>query len=183
MSSFFFFRFFFFFLLFSLPFASSLSEEEKEEVKKFTQKEFEEALLQRIRRFRPKNLEILSLELWKREKALEAREVKFKQKEEEVARSQKALQEKIKHFQGQQKKILGCLNKNERDKKKRIDHMVEVFSNMRPANAAQILSVQDEEVSIALLELLPSEKVSQIFSRMDKEISARLQKQFLNMKK
>ena len=61
--------------------------------------------------------------------------------------------------------------------------MVDVISAMRPQNAADVLSVQDADISVQILEKLDPTKISKIFNSMDKEISARLQKQFMNMKK
>jgi flagellar motility protein MotE (MotC chaperone) len=61
--------------------------------------------------------------------------------------------------------------------------MVDVVSGMRPQNAADILSVQDVEIAVKILGKLEPTKVSKIFNSMDKEISARLQKQYMNMKK
>ena len=61
--------------------------------------------------------------------------------------------------------------------------MVDVISGMRPQSAADVLSVQDVDISVKILGDLPPEKVSKIFNSMDKEISARLQKQFMSMKK
>ena len=61
--------------------------------------------------------------------------------------------------------------------------MVEVISGMKPQNAADVLAIQDPELSVRILSLLESQKTSKIFNLMDKEVSARLQKQFLQMKK
>ena len=86
-------------------------------------------------------------------------------------------------FEGDQRKVLGCIEKNEQDSKKRISQLVEVISNMKPDKASQILSVQDAEISVQILTLIDPIKASKIFNLMDKEVSARLQKQYLHMKK
>ena len=54
---------------------------------------------------------------------------------------------------------------------------------MRAAKAAEILSVQESDLTVQILGKLPPEKVSKIFNLMEKEVSARLQKQFMSMKK
>ena len=61
--------------------------------------------------------------------------------------------------------------------------MVEVISNMRPQAAAQLLSVQENDIALKILGALDSVKVSKIFNLMTKEISSRLQKQYINMKR
>ncbi len=175
------------FCVVSFPTFSQEKKVTKDGAEKFTKKEFdkalEKALLEKMKRFRPANMEKLSRELWQKEKALDMKEVKLERREEQVSLNEKALEKRIKDFQIQQNKILGCIDKNDGDKKKRVGHMVDVVSGMRPVNAAEVLSVQDEEISVRILELLPAEKVSKIFNLMDKEVSARLQKQFMSMKK
>ena len=104
-------------------------------------------------------------------------------REEQVTINEKSLNDRIKDFKKQQNKILGCIDKNNKKKADRIGHMVEVISGMRAANAAEILSIQDDEISVSILESLPAQKISKIFNLMDKEVSARLQKQFMSMKK
>jgi flagellar motility protein MotE (MotC chaperone) len=61
--------------------------------------------------------------------------------------------------------------------------MVEVISGMKPQSAADVLAVQDPDLSVRILGQLEAQKASKIFNLMDKEVSARLQKQFLQMKK
>ena len=61
--------------------------------------------------------------------------------------------------------------------------VVEVISGMRPQNAADLLSVQESDLAVKILGQLDPAKVSKIFNLMDKEISAKLQKQFMTMKK
>ena len=96
----------------------------------------------------------------------------------------KDFRSKIKLFRDEQDKVIGCVRDNEKDaSKKRIDHIVKVISGMKPANAAEVLTVQDSGISVQIISKLNPEKVSKIFNLMDKEISARLQKSYINMKK
>jgi flagellar motility protein MotE (MotC chaperone) len=78
---------------------------------------------------------------------------------------------------------LGCLQKHEDDAKNRVSQQVEVVSNMQPAKAALLLSVQEADIAVQILQLLDPKKASKIFNLMDKEVSARLQKQYMNMKR
>ena len=65
----------------------------------------------------------------------------------------------------------------------RVQQLVEVISNMKPQRAADLLSVQDPDISVRIFEKTNPTKASKIFNLMDKEVSARLQKQYLNMQK
>ena len=86
-------------------------------------------------------------------------------------------------FESVKSGIIGCLDKNQEQKNSRISKVVEVISNMKPVKAAEILAVQDSDISVNILSKLDPTKASKIFNLMDKEISARLQKQYLDMKK
>lgn len=155
--------------------------------KTYTEKELQDAVFkaleEKIERFRPRSAVDFSKELLQREKNLTLKELNLKKREEQLALSERDLSSKIVEFQKSQNKFLSCIDKNDQEKKKRINHMVDVMSGMRPQNAADVLSVQDSEIAVRILEELPPEKVSKIFNSMKKEISARLQKQFMNMKK
>ena len=138
---------------------------------------------QELNRFKTGNIEEFGHELWKKEKKLLAKEALLKRREDQMTRSEQSLENKIKEFQRQQETILGCLDARDKNKEKRVRYMVQVIAGMRPAAAASVLSVQDENISVKILELLPAPKASRIFNAMDEEVSARLQKQFMSMKK
>jgi flagellar motility protein MotE (MotC chaperone) len=179
----------FIFVILGFSLLTVFAEEEKvtKDEKVYTQKEFDEKLekllFEKLKRFGSENIVNLSQELHQKEKALADRENEIKQREEQVAVVENELTKKIKELQVQKDKILACLDQNDGKEKKRIDHMVEAVSGMRPQSAADVLSVQDPDISVKILDRLPASKVSKIFNSMKKEISARLQKQYMNMKK
>ena len=153
----------------------------------YTEEEFLEAVEKEVTtkmsRFHPRNIVNLSKEFMRKERALELRELEIQKREESLKASEADLAQKIKELKGRSDKLLGCLDENDRNQKKRVNHMVDVVSGMRPQNAADVLSVQDVDIAVRILGALDPQKVSKIFNSMDKEISARLQKQFMNMKK
>lgn len=179
-------------IILSIVAASSfaIAKDEKNEAteeKKYTEKEFHEALLKEVNKrmikLGRKEIVNFSRELLDKEHALKLREMAVEKKEQEISISASDLQKKISKFQGRQSKLLACLDEVDNKKKKRIQHMVDAISGMRPNNAADVLSVQDAGIAVQILGLLDPAKVSKIFNQMDKEISARLQKQFMTMKK
>lgn len=180
------------FLLFCLWIAfshvSMAEEANKESGKKtYSEKEFldavEKEVNNRLSKYSSQNMVGLTKEMMKKEREIELEQQQLKQRQAELDAIEKDLKAKIKDFQGQQKKLLGCLDQNDKNQKDRVNHMVEVVSGMRPATAADVLSVQDVDIAVRILGRLEPVKVSKIFNSMDKEISARLQKQFMNMKK
>ncbi len=86
-------------------------------------------------------------------------------------------------FEARQRSFLGCVKGNEEESKARVGQLVETISNMKPQKAAEILSVQDSEIAVRILQMINPKTASKIFNFMDKEVSAKLQKQYLEMKK
>lgn len=175
-------------ILFCLWAAFSHAEETGGEAKRnYTEKEFlaavEKETNNRLEKFNNQNLVELTREIVKKERSIELQEQKLKEREAELIAIEKDLNKRIKGFQEQQNKVIGCLDDNDKNQKARVNHMVEVVSGMRPATAADVLSVQDVDIAVSILGKLEAVKVSKIFNSMDKEISARLQKQFMKMKK
>ena len=171
-------------ILFLLAF-NVWGEQEKE--KAWTMEEFKKALDEevgkKLGRLTGDNAISFSRELLKREKEMKIEELELKKQREQLMMDRKELSKKLAIFLKSQNKIIGCMDGAEEAKGKRIGHMVDVISNMRPKAAAGVLAVQDVNISVKILELLPAAKVSKIFNLMDKEISARLQKQYMTMKK
>lgn len=173
--------------LFPLISFAQEGDKKKAEKREYTEKEFldavEKEVNNRLDRYKNRNIVRLTKELMKKERSIELRELELQKKEESLRESEKDLTTKLKGVQTKSSKLLGCLDEHDKNQTKRVRHMVDVISGMRPQNAADVLSVQDVDISVRILGELPPEKVSKIFNSMDKEISARLQKQYMNMKK
>lgn len=174
-------------LIFVISSFAADSKGEGEKSKTYTQAEFLDAVdketTNRLKKYSSQNMVELTRELMKKEREIELREQEVTKKQDELKAVESDIQKKIKEFQSQQQAVLGCLDANDKNQRSRVNHMVEVVSGMRPATAADVLSVQDVEIAVQILGKLEATKVSKIFNSMDKEISARLQKQFMNMKK
>tara|TARA_R110000868_G_scaffold242909_3_gene498553 strand:+ start:3542 stop:4066 length:525 start_codon:yes stop_codon:yes gene_type:complete len=157
------------------------------EEKIYTEKEFQEKLQKEVaakfEKIAGGSLVEFSKQLMEKEEKLRVGELQLKKREDELLNSQRDFQSGIKSFQEKQNKFLACLDDNERKKLERIQHMVDSIAGMKPKTAADLLSVQEADISIQILGKLDSTKVSKIFNLMDKEISARLQKQYMTMKR
>jgi flagellar motility protein MotE (MotC chaperone) len=158
-----------------------------EDKKSYTAEEFNKAVEEKvhlkINKLHSSGSDDFSKELLKKEKALEIKEIELRKREENVNLVIKDFEGKVIDFNQKQEKILGCLTLQDKMKEDRTKHMVEVVSGMKPDNAAQVLSVQDEALAVEILGKLDAAKVSKIFNVMEKEISARLQKMYMTMKK
>jgi len=167
--------------------ANEKKEVIKEEEKTYSVDEFKKAVevevTRKIDRIRSKNIAAFSRELLQKEEDIRLQEKRLKKREKQIVFNEKAFMKKVQVFEERQLKVLGCLSDNEKAASGRIDHLVRIISTMKPIKAAEVLSVQDSEISIKILSKLDSVKASKIFNSMDKEISARLQKQYMSMKK
>lgn len=155
--------------------------------REYTEEEFKAAVLEEATKLMKKagsaHLVDFSKELLEKEEGIKVKELSVKKEQEELAMSQADFKKKLVEFQDSQKKFLGCVDEKSAQADKRVSQMVDVISGMKPQNAADVLTVQDPDLSVRILGQLDSVKASKIFNLMDKEVSARLQKQFLQMKK
>ncbi|ATH08987.1 hypothetical protein BIY24_13825 [Halobacteriovorax marinus] len=166
---------------------SAQEEKPKESKLTFTKEEFRKAVMdemeKRMRKIGRSKMTEFSNQLLKKEEELEQRELQLQKERQSLQINEKSFVKRVKLFNERQEKFISCLDDVNTKETKRIDHMVEVVSGMRPQNAADVLSVQDSNLSVQILGKLEAAKVSKIFNLMDKEVSARLQKQYLTMKR
>lgn len=153
----------------------------------YSEEEFNKAVLLEAEKLMKKagssHLVDFSKELLEKEETLKVKELNVQKELEQLNQSKTDFQKKIAEFDESQKKFLGCIESQNDKVDKRISQMVEVISGMKPQSAADVLAVQDPDLSVRILGQLEAQKASKIFNLMDKEVSARLQKQFLQMKK
>ncbi|MGB0454590.1 MAG: hypothetical protein ACPGJV_12855 [Bacteriovoracaceae bacterium] len=157
------------------------------EDKIYSEKDFYEKLNKevelRLQKLKRHEIVKYSRELINKEYQIKVLEKELENKTYLLGQGEQDLEKKMGEFKKSQENFLSCVDKVEKDKEKRIGHMVDALSGMKPDAAAQVLSVQDASIAVKLIGMLDSVKVSKIFNKMDKEVSARLQKQFLNMQK
>ncbi len=159
-----------------LFFAFGLSAQEE---KIYTEKESNEA----IYKSRPKNIVEFSKQLVVKENRLKLETLEFVKREEQLKLISQELEKKILAFKKKQDSFIFCAEGLKNKEDDRVKHMVSVISGMRPKNAAAILSIQESTLAVKIMEELEAEKMSKIFNFMNEEVSARLQKQYMTMKK
>ncbi len=160
-------------------FANEKLEFTPEEYKKAMDEEF----AKRMKKVGRKRLIGFSNELLKKEEELLKKEESLKKREEQLKINEADLQKKYAEFNVEQKNFLACLDKEDKKVERRVQHMVDVVSGMKPQTAANLLSQQDPSLSVKILGMLEAVKVSKIFNLMEKEVSAKLQKQYMTLKK
>jgi flagellar motility protein MotE (MotC chaperone) len=168
--------------------AYSAAKTEKPAAKRvYTEEEFKASVLEEAAKLMKKagsaHLIDFSKELLEKEEAIKVKELTVKKHQEQLEMNMGDFKKKLVEFQDSQKKFLGCVEEKDAKLNKRVTQMVDVISGMKPQTAADLLAIQEPDLSVQILAELDSAKVSKIFNLMNKEVSARLQKQFLQMKK
>lgn len=155
--------------------------------KTYTEEEFVKKVNEEVKAkvdvIKNKSVSDLTKEILDKEEKLKLRELDLQKQNDSLKVAEGELAKKYAEFEARQKTFIGCINKNEEESKARIGQLVEMISGMKPQKAAEILSVQDSEIAVRILQMTDAKKASKIFNFMDKDVSAKLQKQYLLLKK
>ena len=157
------------------------------DTKKYSEEEFIKKVTEEVKAkvdtIKNKSVTDLTKEILDKEAELRIKELEIQKRNDSIKVSEDELSKKYAAFESKQREFLGCLSKNEEESKARISQVVEMVSNMKPQKAAEVLSVQESDIAVRILQMINPQKASKIFNFMDKEVSAKLQKQYLQMKK
>jgi flagellar motility protein MotE (MotC chaperone) len=146
-------------------------------------KKVNEEVKKKVDIIKNKSVSDLTKELLDKEEKLRLRELELEKQQDSLKVSDGDIAKRYAELSEKQKSFIGCVEKNNEESKSRIGQLVEMVSNMKPEKAASVLSVQDTDIAVQILQMIDAKKASKIFNFMDKEISAKLQKQYLLMKK
>ena len=161
-----------------VPVAPKRTYTEAEFIKKVT-----EETKKKVDSIKNKSVSDLTKELLDKEEKLRLRELDIQKQQDALKVTESDLANRYVELANRQKDFIGCVNKNNEENKARIGQLVEMISNMKPEKASSVLSVQDTDIAVQILQMIDAKKASKIFNFMDKEVSAKLQKQYLLMKK
>ncbi|MBA2404354.1 MAG: hypothetical protein H0V66_06255 [Bdellovibrionales bacterium] len=146
-------------------------------------KKVNEEVKKKVDVIKNKSVSDLTKELLDKEEKLRLRELDLEKQQDSLKVSDNDIAKRYAELSAKQRNFIGCVEKNSEESKGRIGQLVEMVSNMKPEKAASVLSVQDTEIAVQILQMIDAKKASKIFNFMDKDISAKLQKQYLLLKK
>lgn len=173
--------------LFLLIFVISFGVLAAADPKLYTEKDFikkvNDEVKKKVDTIKNKSVSELTKELLDKEEKLRLRELELQKEQDSIKVTEGEIAKKYSEFEARQRSFLGCVKNNEEESKSRVGQLVETISNMKPQKAAEILSVQDSEIAVRILQAINPKTASKIFNFMDKEVSAKLQKQYLELKK
>jgi len=170
-----------------ITFVNAQTNTQKKSSKTYTEEEFvkkvNEQVKAKIDLIKNKSLADLTKEILDKEEALKLKEIELQKQSDALKATETELGKKYNELHEKQKTFISCVDKNQEEASSRITQLVDMLINMKPQKAAEILSVQESDIAVRILQVIDSKKASKIFNFMDKEISAKLQKQYLEMKK
>jgi flagellar motility protein MotE (MotC chaperone) len=155
--------------------------------KTYTEEEFLKKVTEEVKKkvdtIKNQSVSDLTKELLDKEEKLQLRELELLKQQDSLKVTESDIAKRYAELGEKQKSFIGCVEKNNDDAKARVGQVVDMISNMKPEKAASVLSVQDTDIAVQILQMIDAKKASKIFNFMDKEVSAKLQKQYLQMKK
>jgi flagellar motility protein MotE (MotC chaperone) len=158
-----------------------------EDVKLYSQAEFDEklktTLKEEVTKIKQKGVVEITQELIEKEQLIKKSQHELDKKMESYQAMLLDFNKKVTDFDASRAQFISCKLEKENEKKARIDKLVNMVSGMKPEKAANLLATQDAEISVEIIAQIDPVKASKIFNLMDKEKSATLQKQYLNMKR
>ncbi len=146
-------------------------------------KKVNEEVKKKIDTIKNKSVSELTKEIMDKEEKLNLREIEFQKRQDAFRVSEADIAKRYSDLAEKQKSFIGCVEKNDEESKARVGQLVDMVSNMKPEKAAAVLSVQDSDIAVKILQMIDAKKASKIFNFMEKDVSAKLQKQYLEMKR
>lgn len=105
---------------------------------------------------------------------LKAKEEELKRKEEELKKLEKEINKKLAEQKELIAKLENLIKQAEVLQDKKIRHLVEVYSNMDAARAAEVLEKLDKDLAVKILAGMKGRTAGQILTNMNSKIAAEL---------
>lgn len=112
---------------------------------------------------------------------LKSKQVELNRREQELTRLQATIDGKLAKLQALEKRLQTMLNSAKKTKDKKMEHLVDVYSNMKGKQAAQVLETLDEEISVKILAGMRGRKAGEILTFVRPDKAARLSEALTNM--
>lgn len=112
---------------------------------------------------------------------LKSKQVELNRREQELSRLQATIDGKLAKLQALEKRLKSMLNKAKETQDKKMKHLVDVYSNMKGKQAAQVLESLDEKISVKILAGMRGRKAGEILTYVRPDKAARLSEALTNM--
>lgn len=113
--------------------------------------------------------------------ALERRQADLDRREAELHRLEQALNEKLLNMQAMEARIQTMLKEAQTLKDDKMRHLVDVYTNMKAQQAAQVLETLDERTAVRILAGMRGRQAGEILTYVKPEKAARLSEMLTRM--
>jgi flagellar motility protein MotE (MotC chaperone) len=129
----------------------------------------------------PEQLAVFN-KLEERKSVLDAKEIELTKLEEELQKQRSELEEKVKQLEKLRAKIAEKLAERVGVDQERVAKLVEIYSNMKPQNAAKVFEDIDEDLAVEVLGKMKKKNMAEILNLLKPEKAQRLSERFAGYK-
>jgi flagellar motility protein MotE (MotC chaperone) len=112
---------------------------------------------------------------------LKSKQIELNRREQELARLQTTIDGKLAELQALEKRLKIMLKNAKETQDKKMKHLVDVYSNMKAKQAAQVIQTLDEKISVKILAGMRGRKAGEILTYVRADKAARLSEALTNM--
>lgn len=112
---------------------------------------------------------------------LKNKQVELSRREQELERLQSTIDAKLAQLQTLEKRLKVMLRNAKETQDKKMKHLVDVYSNMKAKQAAQVLQTLDEKISVKILAGMRGRKAGEILTYVRADKAARLSEELTKM--
>lgn len=118
-----------------------------------------------------------------KKKELDQREVDLSKNEEELAKQRLELEKQLKALEDTRKKISTLLDDRIKADNEKIDSLVQMYTSMKPPQAAKVLESMDEDLAVEILARMKRKTAAEIMNIVKPEKAQILTEKFAGYKK
>ncbi len=113
--------------------------------------------------------------------ALQQKQEELNRREQELNRVQQEVNQKIQNLQDLEMRLQTMLKQAEEAKDKKMRHLVDVYSNMKAKQAAEVLSSLDESIAVRILAGMRGRQAGEVLTFVKADKAARLSEALTKM--
>jgi flagellar motility protein MotE (MotC chaperone) len=118
-----------------------------------------------------------------RKKQLDLREAELSKLEEELQRQKSMLDQRLRELEGIRSEVATQLEQRVEVDQTRVATLVDVYSNMKPANAAKVFETLDEDLAVEVLGSMKKKNAADILNVLPAEKAQRLSEKYAGYKR
>ncbi len=124
----------------------------------------------------------LFMKLEDRKKQLDQREVELQKLEEELQKSKEEIEKRMVQLDDVRRKIASHLDEKVKVDQAKVDSLVLVYQNMKPANAAKVFEDMNEDLAVEVMAKMKNKATAEILNLINPQKAKRLTERFAGYK-